>query len=294
MAMVLKGFITSGSYSDYLSAGQVDSYSMNLSAGSSYVFEVAGATVPLDIALAAPGGSIVGVYENVRAGTVLNYTPAISGQYGVSIATDSGAPGTFSFSDYSTSADVGIRQPTVSLTDMTLGLTSHPNMFAYVGPVRGLVNAFIDVSYDNLNITATTPNVFLHSGTGNDAITVQGGTNVLDGGAGSNFLVGGSGLDTFYVDNREPSSDIWSTVVGFHTGDNATIWGLTQADFQITAWDNLGAVGYTGLTFNATKVGAPNATLTLTGFSQADLASGRITYSFGRVAGSDYVNIVGH
>jgi len=61
-------------------------------------------------------------------------------------------------------------------------------------------------SYDNINITATKPNNFIHAGFGDDAIDVSqfaltnGGTNVLDGGGGSNFLVGGlSSVDTFFV-----------------------------------------------------------------------------------------------
>ncbi len=71
---------------------------------------------------------------------------------------------------------------------------------------------FIDITTDNLNITANVPNSFIHSGAGEDAIDVSkaNGTNVLDGGTSSNFLVGGSGTDTFFVDDRNPSADIWS------------------------------------------------------------------------------------
>ena len=44
--------------------------------------------------------------------------------------------------------------------------------------------------------------------------------------AHSNFLVGGvlinHTIDTFFVDDRGPTSDIWSTVDNFHSGDAAT------------------------------------------------------------------------
>ena len=74
----------------------------------------------------------------------------------------------------------------------------------------------------------------MHSGGGEDAIAVASGTNVLDGGTGSNFLTGGSGTDTFFVDDRGPTADIWSTVNGFHAGDAATIWGVAPQDFTLS------------------------------------------------------------
>jgi AsmA family len=111
---------------------------------------------------------------------------------------------------------------------------------------------YINVTSDNLNVTASSPNWFIHSGSGMDAIAVNSGTNVLDGGTGSNFLVGGTGTDTFFVDDRGASADIWSTVVGFHQGDAATIWGVTPQDFNLARVDGQGAAGYTGLTLHAT------------------------------------------
>ena len=67
----------------------------------------------------------------------------------------------------------------------------------YSGPVSDVQEQFVDVILDNLNISVSTPNWFIHSGNGNDALAVSSGTNVLDGGTGSNFLTGGSGTDTF-------------------------------------------------------------------------------------------------
>jgi hypothetical protein len=73
-------------------------------------------------------------------------------------------------------------------------------------------------------------------------------------------------------------------VLNFHTGDNATVFGITQAGFTITPLDNQGAVGATGLTFDMAKAGQPDARITLAGFSKADLTSGKITMSFGTTA----------
>jgi Ca2+-binding RTX toxin-like protein len=162
---------------------------------------------------------------------------------------------------------------------------------AYQGPVAGLQSECIYLTSDNINLTAKVASVFLHSGGGNDALQVLGGTNVLDGSTGSNFLVGGSGSDTFFVDDRGSSGDIWSTVVGFHSGDSATVWGVTPDDFKLAWADNQGAAGYTGLTLHATADGKPTASLTLAGYSTNDLNNGRLSVSFGHTA--DVPNLPG-
>ena len=128
-------------------------------------------------------------------------------------------------------------------------------------------------------------------GSGEDAIAAHGGTNVIDGGAGSNFLTGGTGTDTFFVDDRGSSADIWSTVSNFHAGDAATIWGVTPQDFDFAWADNEGAAGFTGLTLHATSAGKPTASLTLSGYSSADLNNGRLSISFGTVEGNNYMYV---
>ena len=164
---------------------------------------------------------------------------------------------------------------------------------AYSGPVAGLQEEYINVSTDNLNIAASTPNWFIHSGSGEDAIAVSSGTNVLDGGTGSNFLTGGSGTDTFFVDDRGPAADIWSSVDNFHSSDAATIWGVSPSTFALTWVDNQGATGYTGLTAHFTQAGAPTASLTLVGYTSADLTDGRLSVTYGTdpSSGSNYMYV---
>jgi Ca2+-binding RTX toxin-like protein len=149
-----------------------------------------------------------------------------------------------------------------------------------------LQHEYISVTPDSLSIGVGTDNWFIHTGSGTDAIAVHGGINVLDGGTGSNFLTGGSGTDTFFVDDRIATSDIWSTVVGFHSGDAATVWGVTPQDFNLQHVDNAGAAGFTGLTLSATAAGKPNANLTLAGFTSADLTNGRLSVNYGTDPGS--------
>ena len=118
----------------------------------------------------------------------------------------------------------------------------------YTGPVEGLDHQYINLSPDNLNITALVPNSFIHSGAGEDAIDVShvNGNNVLDGSTGSNFLVGGTGTDVFFVDDRVAAADIWSTVANFHSGDAVTLYGITQNGFSLNWSDNQGAAGLYG------------------------------------------------
>jgi Ca2+-binding RTX toxin-like protein len=113
-----------------------------------------------------------------------------------------------------------------------------------------------------------------------------GGNNVLDGEGGSNFLVGGQGNDTFYVNDLYATVPSWTTILGFHTGDAATVWGLTPDDFKLTWLDGGGAPGYTGLTVYATAANKPEVAVTIAGATLADKNSGHINVQFGHVTDS--------
>ena len=173
---------------------------------------------------------------------------------------------------------------------------------AYTGPVSGLEREFILVTPNNVNITAQVPNVFINSGSGMDALDVSksNGNNVLDGGTGSNFLTGGTGFDTFFLDYRNPTVDLFSTIVNFHSGDNLTIFGINQTDYMLKLLDNQGAVNAKGLDFAVDAPGKPHGNVVLAGFSSADIGSGKLTLSYGRtqdlpgLPGSEYLNIHGN
>jgi serralysin len=145
-----------------------------------------------------------------------------------------------------------------------------------------------------VNIAVSSDNWFLVGGSGNDALQAFGGYNVLDGGTGSNFLTGGSGIDTFFVDDINPSADIWSTVNNFHTGDDVTMFGVDPGA-DILQWvDNQGASGFTGLTLHASSPNAPTASLTLVGYNSADLSNGRLSVQFGNESdGTPFMHIIG-
>lgn len=187
-----------------------------------------------------------------------------------------------------------------TIHDGTADTDSPDDGTTYTGPVAGLSHQFIDITSHSLAITALVPNSFIHTGSGDDAIDVSrtGGNNVLDGSTGSNFLVGGSGNDTFFVDDRGATADIWSTVVGFHAGDQVTVWGVTAADFALTWQNGLGASSATGLTGSFTKAGAARANVTLAGYTTADIGT-RLAVTFGVTVdqpgapGSSFMSIAG-
>jgi len=191
-----------------------------------------------------------------------------------------------------------------TVTNETTGQQVFTTGDKYSGPVQGLDQQLILLTPDNLNITAAVPNVFIHTGGGMNAINVSvaNGNNVLDASNGSSFLTGGTGKDTFFLDDRNLASDTYSTIVNFHAGDNITIFGVNATDFRLTTQDNQGAAGAKGLAYTFSAAGKPNATVVIAGLSSADVASGRLTASYGSnpatpgVAGSgnSYFNIHGN
>lgn len=191
--------------------------------------------------------------------------------------------------------------PVLSYTDTATGMRGTVASDVYSGPVAGLQRQYIWPSPDGVAIRSTALDVFLHGGAGADALAVSAGSNVLDGGGGSNFLVGALGMDggddTFFLDARG-GAVTWTTVVNFHAGDAATIFGF-HAGVSTQPWTGSdGAVGYNGLTLHSETKGAGtgvDASLTFTGVDQAtadahwSITTG--TLSPGSAAATDYLMI---
>lgn len=239
---------------------------------------------------AAMDGSTLNLGLNVPGGLVT--APADTTLTGTSPPVATVVPPVAPVSSVATTAPAAVSG--VAALDTTTDQSVAAMPVAYTGPVAGVQSEYVNVTSDNLNMAVSTPDWFLHSGSGNDALAVTSGTNVLDGGTGSNFLSGGTGADTFFVDDRGAGAAIWSTVSNFHAGDAATIWGVTPADFGLSWVNGQGASGYTGLTLHASPSGAPTASLTLAGFSSADLTNGKLSVSYGSSGGSDYMYVHGN
>jgi Ca2+-binding RTX toxin-like protein len=270
---------------------------------------------PMSIAPGYPGGSVtVSGYPAVAGGVLVDETEVVTQDQNFALLDgrsigpgSSGGPvwstrwvqqdeaGSSGTAAATVPTPTATPSPTLGLAvlDMTTGGSMTAAAQPYSGPVVGVQDQYINVSTHSLNVTASTPNWFVHSGSGNDAIAVSSGTNVLDGGTGSNFLTGGSGTDTFFVDDRDAPADIWSTVNNFHSGDAATIWGVSPSLFTFNWVDGQGATGYKGLTLHVTDPGVPTASLTLSGYGSADLTNGRLAISYGldTASGSNYMYV---
>jgi len=165
----------------------------------------------------------------------------------------------------------------------------------YAGSFSGITQSFIQVTPASLHIVSQTPNSFIATGSGNDAIDVSqtNGNNIIDAGEGSNFLIGGSGSDSFFIDDRNLTAYAWSTIFNFHAGDSLTIWGISPADFALTWMDNRGAPGATGLTGVFSAAGAPAAAITLSGHTAAEVGT-RLAVTYGHAqdaVGTLYMSI---
>lgn len=159
------------------------------------------------------------------------------------------------------------------------------------GEVDYLQYQYIHAGSDGIAIGTTVPNVFIKGGAGNDAIAVQSGRNVLDGGQGSNFLVGGTGIDTYFIDGRGGQAT-WGTIAGFQPGEIITLWGFVPGVSRLIWADNEGAQGYAGRTLHADLAGDGNANvlITIAGTSAAD--TDRYAITTGQAGPNPYLAII--
>jgi len=181
--------------------------------------------------------------------------------------------------------------PHISYTDVSTDTVGFDTSTAYSGPVDYLQHQYLWPDSDSVAIQSAVPNTFLKGGPGADALAVSAGKNVLDGSSGSNFLTGGhgadGGFDTFFVDARGDSVT-WSTIVNFHQGDQATIFGFfpgtSTEDFRASD----GVTGYTGFTLHSETEGpgtGVKASMTFAGIDQAT-AQAHFVYTTGTLPGS--------
>jgi V8-like Glu-specific endopeptidase len=75
--------------------------------------------------------------------------------------------------------------PGLAVVNTTTGQPISATAQAYPGPVADLREQYVNITPDSLNISVSTPDWFISSGSGNDAIAVSSGINVLNGGTAS-------------------------------------------------------------------------------------------------------------
>jgi 2',3'-cyclic-nucleotide 2'-phosphodiesterase (5'-nucleotidase family) len=139
---------------------------------------------------------------------------------------------------------------------------------AYTGPVPGIESELVFITPDNVSVSAPGANVFIRTGSGDDAIVTGGGTNVVDASTGNNWLVS-NGMDSFLIGDRDGGTG-WDTILNFAAGDALTLFGFDDASAFF--WAEGGAGGNTGATLHAVIGGGTtiNASVTFAGVSLAE------------------------
>lgn len=178
------------------------------------------------------------------------------------------------------------------LTSTATGTQTIAEVETYAGPVNYLQYQFIYDGTDALAMSAQTPNIFIKNVAGSAAVQLLSGQNVVDAGHGSNFLISGTGQDVFYLDARQ-LQPTWDTIVNFHAGDIATIWGYQDGVSNYHWDDNAGAPGYTGRTLrlDITGAGQTQESVTFAGKTATDTANYAVTS--GSIGGTHYMAIFG-
>ena len=249
------------------------------------------------IAGTAPAASTIRVYENNKL--ISSLIVAGSGKWtfagdGLDAGShhldvvDTDVVGT-----QSTSVSVVLKVPQPRYDVRTGSASSVPIIGSdYHGPVSYIKSEVGYAGSEGLVVGSRTNDVYIHTGSGNDAIAVSGGSNVLDGGSGSNWLVGASGLDggtdTFFTDLRF-SGVAWDTVLNFHIGDVLTLWGYDPVHNK-TSWQELaGAVGYQGATVQTlNSMGQVQDSVTFAGLNRDHV---QFASSSGTISGLNYLVI---
>ncbi len=230
-----------------------------------------------------------------QAAAAASTVPAHAAQAAVSTAETDEVPNPAASSAPDPQPAAPAPQPAFAVVQTATGQADQNMGDAYAGPVSFLQRQFIWTGSSGVAVAASTPDVFLHGGGGDDALAAQGGSNVLDGGAGSNFLVGGTGADggadTFFLDGR--GGQTWSTIVNFHRGDALTLWGF-QPGISTAPWTaNDGAPGYRGATIHSELGGAGTgitASATFAGLTTDDVQS-KLSVTSGTLGGLSYLNV---
>ena len=207
--------------------------------------------------------------------------------------------GTSAFTDTVIKTTKADAAQTISFTDIVTGVVGSDAASDYSDPnVPYLQKSYFWDHDSAVAIRSDASNVFLKGGAGGDALQVTGGSNVLDGGGGSNYLIGATGADggsdVFFVDGRG-NAETWSTILNFHKGDLAVIFGFKQATSTQTWVDSDGAAGATGYTLHSELAGVGTGTtgsMTFTGIDRATAnANFEITYGSQAAQGNDYILI---
>lgn len=238
------------------------------------------------------GGTNTAVYDVARGQAAI--TLASAGRLGVSFAGGRDSLTNIQELRFSDKTVATASLPWLAYADKASGTSGTVAMGDPGAGSPSYVHAqYINAGAGDMTASTQIPNVFIRTGSGNDALQVASGQNILDGGLGSNFLTGGTGADTFFVDAREPGA-VWDTLRNFHAGDTATLWGFNPGVSSLH-WDSgiAGAAGSQGATLRADIDGRPGTgagvSITFAGLNPQQAERFQVTT--GTAPGGNYLSL---
>jgi hypothetical protein len=228
---------------------------------------------------------------------VLDATAPVSAALATPVATINQAFASFAAAN--TAGNTALPTTNVHFFDATVSVSGDVTGDAFKGTTPNIVGQFFDLTPDNMLIKAK-PNFLIASATGNDTLVATGGRNILFGDSGTDTYIGGTAASTNAAGAAVPSQDTFigsvpdgktdMTIFNFHTADDAVLKGVDATNFALSFADSaLGLV----LTASPTTAGHNGATLTLAGFSTADIG-GALSFGVNTSAAGSFLFVHGN
>jgi Ca2+-binding RTX toxin-like protein len=290
-------------------AGEVDSLSIALAAGTTYRFDMlgisslgtAGSLADPALRLVGPSGAIAGANADDGAGfdAMLNCTVAASGTYTLQCSATGGLTGAYTMQATVVGGAAMLAGNSYAVSNSATLVIEAVGGIGQDVVLASASYALTPGSEIELLATANAKGKTAINLTGNEfsqAITGNGGSNILEGKGGADVFTGGSGKDIFVLSNSAVTSPGAANLDKITDYERGEIVDITQI-LKVATGINVATGGYvrvtTGGLIQVDVDGGGNDWVTLSSINGSSAVSvryvaggGLATVSLGRVADS--------